>query len=106
MFNRFQYKDFVKPAYIGAAIGYLIITIFLLVPGIEPHPSWPKFWMIRPMVFVPLFGVFGGLFFKLMTMAKTMGKFNGFITVILAVLGFIIAIWVGLILGLDGTLWD
>ncbi len=45
----------------GTAIG-LILVAFYLVAG-EPEPVWPKFWMVKFLLTVPVAGVLGGIFY-------------------------------------------
>ncbi|RKS97412.1 potassium transporter KefB [Chryseobacterium defluvii] len=95
----------IKKVISGAIIGLLIISFFVFTVD-HPKPEWGKFWMIRPLIITPLAGAFGGFllfspqFLNIQTPWKKMG-----ITV-LSFFAFIIALWMGIILGLDGTLWD
>ncbi len=89
----------------GAAIAFLVITIFLL--GIKnPDPAWGKYWMIRPLIIVPLAGAMGGAFYYFMDQLRSKGGWVKVFAVIAGIIGYIIALWMGSILGLDGTLWD
>jgi ABC-type transport system involved in cytochrome c biogenesis permease subunit len=93
----------VKRAATGAGIGLLLIGVFLF--GVhDPNPEWGRYWMIRPMVIVPLAGATGGAFFHLM-----LERFRGsgrIFAIIVSCIVFIIGLWMGFVLGLDGTLWD
>lgn len=88
----------------GAGIGLLVILFF--ITGAETQPHWPDLWKIRPLIITPLAGAFGGAFFYVSkTMLRREGLNSG-LAIILSVIGFIIALWLGVVLGLDGTLWD
>ena len=50
----------IKRMLVGAGIGLLLISLFLLSAG-EPNPEWGKLWMIRPLIIVPLAVAMGGL---------------------------------------------
>lgn len=100
-----QRKSPAKPVLIGAGIGLLLISIFLL--GVNnPDPSWPKLWMLRPLAIVPMAGAAGGFFYYLMNPLRRKGGWNAILANVLSILVFIIGLWMGSILGLDGTLWD
>ena len=91
----------------GATIGLFLIALFLFsAPEVDPAWGWGKLWMIRPLIVVPFAGAIGGLcnYFILhyhhqLGVTKT-------VAVILSVFVFIIGLWFGTILGLDGTWWD
>lgn len=89
---------------LGAGIGLFIISLFVF-PG-EPNPEWGKLWMIRPLLVVPMAGSLAGLCnYYLVHYHKQIG-IHKIIAVILSVLIYIISIWMGIVLGLDGTMWD
>lgn len=95
----------VKRTLLGAAIALLLISIFLLRAG-EPNPLWGKLWMVRPLIIVPFAGAMGGLFYHLMDFLRYQGGWKKVIANILSLLVYIIGLWLGTILGLDGTWWD
>lgn len=86
----------------GAGIGLLLISIFLFSAD-EPHPAWGKLWMIRPLVIVPLAGAMGGLcnYFIL-----GFHGINKIAATIISVIIFFVGLWLGFVLGLDGTMWN
>lgn len=94
-----------KRALQGAAIAFVLISIFLLGTG-EPDPAWGKTWYLRPLVFVSLAGATGGVFYYFMDRLRYQGGWNKLLANILSLLVYIIGLWVGTVLGLDGSLWD
>lgn len=90
---------------IGAAIGLAIISAFVFTVS-DPNPEWGKYWIARPLIVTPLAAAFGALSFYSIDILRP--KSTGFkaVLVALSVLGFVFALWVGIVLGLDGTLWD
>jgi hypothetical protein len=96
----------VRTALIGAGIAYVLITLFLFVPSVHANPSWPKFWMVRPLVLVPLAGAIGGIFFCFMNILGKQNSWNMFFVNLLCIIVFIVGLWLGTVLGLDGTLWN
>jgi hypothetical protein len=89
---------------IGAGIGLLLISVFI-VPG-EPDPAWGKLWMIRPLIVVPFAGAMGGLCNYLIVHFHNRIGLNKTVAIILSVLVSLFGLWVGIVLGLDGTMWD
>ena len=94
-----------KMAMLGAAIALVLISIFLWNAG-EPDPSWPRLWMIRPLIIVPAAGAVGGAFYQFLghmgepgSLTRISGKIAGLVV-------YIIGLWLGTVLGLDGTWWD
>lgn len=90
---------------VGAAIGLLLISLFLISAG-DANPAWPRFWMIRPLIIVPLAGAMGGLCNYYIVHYFNKAGLNRTIAIILSVIVFVIGLWLGTVLGLDGTYWD
>ena len=94
-----------KRMMLGAGIALILISIFLYSSG-EPNPGWSKIWMLKPLLIVPVAGAMGGAFsFYLDHMRFQSGWMKAFLF-IASVMGYIITLWLGTVLGLDGTLWD
>lgn len=94
----------IKRMLIGGAIALGIITFFLLQVR-EPNQEWGKLWMIRPLIIVPLAGAVGGGFYHFIN-SRSYKNWRKALTVIIGLLVYIIGLWMGIVLGLDGTLWD
>lgn len=89
---------------IGAGIGLIIILFF--ISGAETQPHWPNLWKIRPLIITPFAAALGGASAYTATKALKRTGLNGAIAILLSLIGFIVALWLGIVLGLDGTLWD
>ncbi|HYH16511.1 MAG TPA: hypothetical protein VD794_14880 [Flavisolibacter sp.] len=104
--NRFNHPiPLVKFVLIGAAIGLMLISLFLFTAG-DADPNWPKLWRLRPLIIVPLAGAMGGVFYYFMDYLGSHGKINRVVGIVLSLIVFIIGLWLGIVLGLDGTYWD
>ncbi|WP_187263516.1 potassium transporter KefB [Pontibacter beigongshangensis] len=102
--NRNQAPRFVNPILLGAGIAFLVISFFVF--GVDaPHPDWGKFWMIRPLLITPLAGAMGGAFCAFMDYQRSRG-FNRTWAILLSLVVYVIGLWLGIVLGLDGTMWD
>lgn len=89
----------------GAAIALTLIALFLL--GVHnPKPEWGKLWMVRPLIIVPLAGAMGGVLYYLMDYLRYQGGWKKAAAVVLSLLGYLVVLWLGTVLGLDGTLWN
>lgn len=89
----------------GAGIGLLLICLFLSSAG-HPNPFWPKLWILRPLIIVPFAGAIAGLCnYYLVYFHNIMGV-NKTVAMILSVVIFIIGLWLGIVLGLNGTYWN
>lgn len=94
-----------KRVLLGAGIGLLLITLFLL--GVkEPKPEWGKLWMLKPLLIVPLAGASGGAFTYFLDQFRQQGGWKGVVAFIVSLIGYVVALWLGTVLGLNGTLWD
>jgi hypothetical protein len=89
----------------GAGIALILIGMFLLSVD-EPDPSWPRLWMMKPLTIVPLAGALGGVFYYFMDNLRYQGGWKKTLAIILSLIGYIVVLWLGTVLGLDGTLWD
>ncbi|GEO07800.1 potassium transporter KefB [Segetibacter aerophilus] len=95
----------VKRMLVGAGIGLLLISLFLFPAG-KPNPEWGRFWMIRPLIIVPLAGAMGGLCNCFILQFHKRVGVNKALAIIISVIVFIVGLWLGTVLGLDGTMWD
>jgi hypothetical protein len=101
-----DYASLRKRMAIGGTIALFLITVFIFPSMLEPKPDWPTLWMIRPLIVVPFAGATGGACnYFLLRWGDKQGLNKTFVY-ILSVLIFIIGLWMGTVLGLDGTLWD
>lgn len=91
------------PVLTGAVIGAIAISIFVF--GAEPDPAWPENWRIKPLLLTPAIAALGGLFYWFMDYLNQKGL-NKIIALIIGILGFVAFFWIGMVLGLNGTMWD
>ena len=89
----------------GAVIALTLIVLFLLGAG-EPNPEWPKLWMIKPLIIVPIAGALSGVFYYYMDHLRYQGGWRKTMAIVLCLIAYIIALWLGTVLGLNGTMWD
>ncbi len=94
-----------KGMIIGALIALIVISAFLFSVG-ESNPEWGKYWMIRPLIIVPLAGAMGGAFFYFMGYLFQKDSWSKALAVVLGIIGYVIGLWLGTVLGLDGTYWN
>lgn len=90
---------------IGGVIGTTIIS--LLVFSVKNPPAeWGEYWQVRPLIITPLAAAFGGFAFYLIRFVFTQNRWSKMLAVLSGVLVFLFCLWLGTILGLDGTLWN
>ncbi len=101
----FHTPSLIKHMLIGAIIAFALIVLFL--SGVsEPHPEWPKYWMLRPLLVVPLAGAVGGAFFSMMKPLRQKAGWSRSTAYFICFVVYVIGLWMGTVLGLAGTLWD
>lgn len=94
----------IKAALIGSCIALIAISFFVF--GVDqPKVEWGRYWMIKPLILTPLFGGFAGMIFYQLNFRKFL-SFNKSLKMILSSILFIAVLWVGIVLGLNGTMWD
>lgn len=94
-----------KWALIGALVGLFLISLFLTGAN-NPNPAWGKFWMIKPLVMVPSAGAAGGVFFYLVNPAHFESTWKKLFAYAACLIVFVIGLWIGTVLGLNGTYWN
>jgi hypothetical protein len=89
---------------LGAGIGLAVVSFFLLMAG-EPNPDWPKFWMIRPLIVIPLAGAGAGLVYYFIDPLHYSENRKKILALITCIVIYIVSLWMGTVLGLAGTMW-
>lgn len=99
-----QSPTLAQPVLLGAGIGLLLIGTFLITAG-EPNPEWGKYWRIKPLIIVPLAGGMAGLFYYLTGYLQVSG-WKKVLLNLFCIIVYIVALWLGSVLGLNGTYWN
>ena len=94
-----------KPMITGGVIGIILISMFVFSVD-HPRPEWGNLWQLKPLIITPLGGAMGGLLFFLVNFQGTKWGLNKYLLILAGIIGFIIALWMGFVLGLNGTLWN
>jgi hypothetical protein len=100
-----QQSSLSKRMLVGAGIGLVVISFFVL-PVHHPDPAWGELWMIKPLIITPLAGAFGGLTNHIILFFHSQFGIHKAVAMIAGILVFIVALWLGIVLGLNGTLWN
>jgi hypothetical protein len=95
----------IRSVVIGALIGLTVIVTFLLQVH-NPRPEWHEYWMVKPLLIVPIAGAAGGICFHLLESVRRKGGLASVIGYALSLLIYLVGLWMGIVLGLDGTLWN
>lgn len=95
----------IRPMVIGGLIALGVASFFVFSAG-NPNPEWGRYWMVRPLVIIPLAGASAGTFYGLMDIMRRQGELHPALAILLGVIVYIIALWLGIVMGLEGTLWD
>lgn len=89
----------------GATIGLFLLSLLLFSVN-TPDPAWGKFWMVRPLIIVPFAGAMGGLCNYFIMSYRSILGVHKVLAIVISIFVFVIGLWMGMVLGLDGTLWD
>lgn len=103
--SQLTFKSVILRMLIGAAIGLAIISLFIFTIE-DPNPEWGKYWRIKPIIITPLVAAFGFLSFYLKVYINPKSDAGKIVVFFMSVIAFIVALWLGTVLGLNGTLWN
>lgn len=98
-------KSLIIKMIIGAILGFTLISLMVFSVK-NPKPEWGELWMIRPLIIVPSAGAVGSLFFSSIEILRPQGILKKVLLIIVSTFAFIVTLWMGIVLGLDGTLWN
>ena len=93
-----------KATILGAGFALVLIGFFLVSAG-QADPAWGSYWFIKPLIMVPAAGAAGGAALYFISSHYSSG-WQKFVAVIFGILVYIIVLWIGTVLGLNGTYWD
>lgn len=89
----------------GWLAGLGLISLFVFGVN-DPDPEWGSYWRVRPLLLTPVVAGMGAVFAYLLFNRNPGSAFHKVVLTVLAVGAFLFSLWIGIILGLDGTLWD
>jgi hypothetical protein len=95
----------IKRMAIGAGIGLAVILFFVLQVD-KPAPEWPEHWMVRPLIVTSMAGAMAGLFYALMDRFRHQGGWKKALANLISLIVGFIGLWLGIVLGLAGTMWN
>lgn len=104
--SKFRQPLLVKRVLAGGVIGLAVISLFVVPSLASPDAEWSKYWFIRPFIITPLAGAAGGVVFHLIGPEKRNGTGLKILSYVAAALISLVGLWLGIVLGLDGTLWN
>lgn len=94
-----------KRAIIGWVIGLVLTSLFIFSAD-NADPAWSKLWFIKPLALTPIATAMGGAFYFYI---EQLFLFNGWskpLAVIIGLVGFVVSLWLGMVLGFNGTYWN
>ena len=89
---------------VGAGIALLMISFFVITVG-KGDASWPNYWRVRPLLLTPFIGALVGLCYDVTEPLRQIKGWAGRVFLILSLLGYVAGLWIGMVLGLAGTMW-
>ena len=94
-----------KRMMVGAGIGLLVISFFVIGAG-KGSPAWNDYWRIKPLLLTPFIGAIVGLCYDATERLRQFNGWLGRLFVVLSFIGYFIGLWIGVVLGLAGTMWN
>lgn len=94
-----------KTMALGLILGLVIISLFVF--GVNnPKQEWGTNWRMQPLILTPIVVAFGSLAFFANRIFMPQTKTAKVLLSVASIIAFIISIWLGIIIGLNGTLWN
>ncbi|MDX1956406.1 MAG: hypothetical protein SFU20_12825 [Chitinophagaceae bacterium] len=105
LLDNIHYPSLIKRMIPGAVIGLILIGLLLFTAD-DADPAWGKYWMLRPLIVVPIAAAFGSGFSYFLEPIRKKGGWYMVLAIVLSLIVFLIALWMGTVVGLDGTYWN
>ncbi len=89
----------------GAGIGLVVIAFFVIAAG-KGNQAWGDYWRIKPLLLTPLLGAVTGACYDATEPLRRIQDWLGKLFFVLSFVGYFIGLWLSLVLGLAGTMWN
>ena len=103
--NQLTLKSVLTRMLIGALIGLAVISFFVFSVN-NPPTEWGEYWRVKPLIITPLVSALGFLSYYLKDFINPKSDAGKIIVFLISFIAFVITLWLGTVLGLDGTLWN
>lgn len=98
-------KSVITRLLVGAVIGLGIISLLIFSVN-EPNPAWGSYWQVKPLIITPIVSGIGFLSFFLKEYLNPKSDTGKIVVFLLSTISFIVSLWIGTVLGLNGTMWN
>jgi len=90
---------------IGAIVALAMVGVFVIGAG-SGKPEWGAYWRLKPLLLTPCLGAIVGLSYDITQPLRNINGLPGRVFFVLSIVGGLIGLWMSMILGLAGTMWD
>ncbi len=94
-----------RMALIGGTIGLVLTSLFIFSAD-SADPAWSKLWFIKPLIITPIATAMGGAFYYYVQHLFFFNGWNKALALIIGLIGFVVSLWLGTVLGFNGTYWN
>src|ERR1043165_3424523 len=105
--STFQPEDLslTKRMIAGAVIGLLVISFFIFRVPNAPE-EWGQYWRVRPILLEDFAGAMAGLCNYILIRFHSRFGINKTSAIFASILIALVGLWMGVVLGLVGTMWN
>ncbi|WP_420386299.1 potassium transporter KefB [Roseivirga sp.] len=103
--NSIQWPRLRSSLLTGAVIGLTLISLFIVSAG-NADPSWARYWFVKPLIITPTATAMGGAFYYFIDHTFEKNGWNKALAFIIGIVGFTVSLWLGTVLGMNGTYWN
>ncbi|MBE99400.1 potassium transporter KefB [Flavobacterium coralii] len=89
----------------GGTIALAVIALFVFSVNTS-NPEWGNYWKVKPLLLTPFIGAFGGMVMYYCTRLAAYMQINKVAGFLLSIPVYVVILWIGIVLGLNGTLWN
>ena len=105
IFSKINKGMYVYIFLLGATISLIIMYSFISSIQI-PSPNWGTYWQFKPLILGPIIAGLGMILAYMALKYMMTLKLPKILSYLFALIIFIIILWVSMVLGFNGTLWD
>ncbi len=106
LFEPIKSKSVTTAIVLGFGVAFILVSALILSVN-APNPVWGKNWFVKPILLTPVIAApGGGVFYLISRISFENQLLFKLLKALLCLLAYIFFLWIGTIIGFNGTLWN